>query len=185
MDVIEEWHGILTDLVDRSKSPRLSKRRISLKIRPGRWWPLWLPYIWLIPLQNTFTIGRLIVIGRGLDALPVGGKRYIIAHELGHIAWRHGAKATAGLAIIAVSLVINVPLVSLAMFVFGVCMVMLTRHYAEYQADRFAVRLIGPDAVLEGMREIDEHLKRRPSALRKNRMAALQKMTIHKRMEID
>lgn len=176
----EIWRTILNDLIARSKSPRLMNRDIVLTERKGQFWPWWFPYAWIVPVQNTFTIGRVIVLGHGLDGLDNNGKRYIIAHELGHIAWRHGAKAAAGLGIVALSLVIRVPLVALGLFVFGVCMLTLTKHYAEYQADRFAARLIGPGAVLHGMKAIDQYLDRKPGIIRKKRMAALQKMRDNK-----
>lgn len=122
-------------------------------------------------MQDTFTVGRFIAIGQGLEGLPEPGARYLVAHELGHIAWRHGAKTAAGLFLIGLGMMLEpVPDMALGVGAFGVTMLIVVRHYAEFQADAFAAGLLGWPGVLEGMQDVDRYLQRPVSPMRKVRI---------------
>lgn len=135
------------------------------------------------------TAWRNVVVSR--DLLEQPPNRYLLAHELGHLAHRHHARYLAttawvvGLGILLAALGPAWPVAAratgLILFLCGVGrMIGLCSLRSEYEADRFAAQLIGMPATVEGVaqhaRKVDGVLQRsaqlRIEALAKRRPKA-------------
>jgi hypothetical protein len=166
-----QWQEILDKLTERSRSPRLTRRHIYIVMRKRRFSPWWMPYLWLVQAAGAYTVGRAIFIGCVLDKLPATVKTYLVAHELGHIEKRHGLNTFMSAMLIPGSTLLGrAPTLALGVLFFGFTWLVLTRRIAEYQADDFAMQLIGPKGVLDGLQNMDKLLGRKPGPLRRRRI---------------
>ena len=100
--------------------------------------------------------GRVLVHPKALK-LPEDVRRYVIAHELGHIKHKHGKAAFLAFCVVMLLFAVNPPLCGLIELLYLTAFLMpygLGDH-AEFQADATAADVMGsPYAVIRAQREV-------------------------------
>ena len=183
------WRAAFGSLIELAHQPAWRTTPPRFVVKQGRLSPWWSPVLWLARRPSAWSAWRNVVVSS--DLLDQPPNRYLLAHELGHLAHRHHARYLAttvwvvGLGILLATLGPTWPVAAratgLILFLCGVGhMIGLCSLRSEYEADRFAAQLIGTSATVEGVaqhaRKVDGVLQRsaqlRIEALAKRRPKA-------------
>ena len=174
------WQSAHDELVAQAGVPAWRHRPPRLVIKQGRFSPWWSPILWLAHRPSAWSAWRSVIVSAELLRSPPN--RYLLAHELGHLACRHHARylittgwvVTLGLLLATVGPSAPAParVAGLCLFLLGVGqMIRLCSLRSEYEADAFCAKLIGASATLTGIqqhaRRVNERLQ--PSARRRLR----------------
>ena len=183
------WRAAFESLIEAAKQPAWRTTPPRFVVKQGRFSPWWSPVLWLARRPSAWSAWRNVVVSS--DLLDQPPNRYLLAHELGHLAHRHHARYLAttvwvvGLGILLATLgpawPVEARATGLVLFLCGVGhMIGLCSLRSEYEADLFAAQLIGKPATVEGIahhaRKVDGALQRsaqlRIEALTKRRQKA-------------
>lgn len=135
---------------------------------------------------GAIAIGPAIVADARLASAPIDVRQAVLAHELGHIRLGHTAAMSAAFvaaALYAASSILNPPtpvwvLVNCALLcALGAFALWATRPAREFEADRYAARIVGREAVARALRWSIGSEPPSPLALR--RLAVLEAPALH------
>lgn len=154
------WHAAFDSLIEAAQQPAWRTTPPRFVVKQGRFSPWWSPVLWLARRPSAWSAWRNVVVSS--DLLDQTPNRYLLAHELGHLAHRHHARYMAttvwvvGLGILLATLGPTWPVVAraagLILFLCGVGhMIGLCSLRSEHEADRFAATLIGERATIAGI----------------------------------
>lgn len=177
------WRAAFESLIKAAQQPVWCTAPPRLVVKHGRFSPWWSPVLWLARRPSTWSAWRTVVISS--DLLDQPPNRYLLAHELGHLAHRHHARYMAttvwvvGLGILLATFGPTLPVLArvagLVLFLCGVGrMIGLCSLRSEYEADGFAARLIGTPATVEG---IAQHARKVKGALQRSTQLRIEVLT--------
>jgi Zn-dependent protease with chaperone function len=178
------WQAAYHELVARADIPAWRHRPPRLVIKQGRFSPWWSPILWLAHRPSAWSAWRSVIISAELLQGPPN--RYLLAHELGHLACRHHARylITTGwvvglgilLATIGPSAPVPARVAGLCLFLIGVGqMIRLCSLRSEYEADTFCAKIIGQSATAIGIQEHARYVNGKLQPSTRRRMVRLQR----------
>jgi Zn-dependent protease with chaperone function len=178
--MLVEWQRDLEWL-----AAELRLRTPSLVLKRSRFSPIWCPAAWGVKPGAWAGFNKIVVAEAALE-FPPEIRRYLLAHELGHVAKAHAQGQTIALAVVllcaAPSLVAHhahLPAVFklvCALIFFGAALYfsrLAFTYAAEYEADEIAMRLIGRRQVVYGILEMARLSGEGLTAKRRNRLRRL------------
>ena len=161
--LFEEWQQELQRLVMLSGRRGLAGMSPRLLLKSGPFSPWFLPMLWLIRSPGAWSYWNLIAVSEELLDAPPEFRRYLLGHELGHIARGHNLWPMLGafLTVCAYPAAATLPAFGPTWFAIGASFVLLVTGAGlvfaslsmipEYQADEFCASLIGRRAVADGI----------------------------------
>jgi Zn-dependent protease with chaperone function len=166
--VIELWQADLDELACRSHHWAVRRWPPKLVVKRGRFSPWWCPALWFALRPSAWTVLHCIVVSDALLTCPQPARLYLLAHELGHVEAMHPAQfalavlfSAGGLVLLSLAvrglLAIDLIYVAAVLFLTGCVLsarlIWLMQTLAvEFEADAIAVRLIGCQPVMDGIR---------------------------------
>lgn len=165
----------------------LKIRKPSLVVKRGRFAPVWLPSAWGSK-PAAWAWFNTIVVADGALRHPAEVRRYLLAHELGHVAKGHSQRQAIALSLVLLCSVPGVfgilPATHLPLLVkilwagvfFGAALYfswLTLTCLPEYEADAVAARLIGQGQVIYGILEMARLSGEGLTSKRRNRLRKL------------
>lgn len=173
--MLNTWQRELNQMVKLYGSKWVKWLSPKIKVKQGYFSPFYLPGLWFTKRKTAWTMVNLVIVSSELINTSELERRYLLAHELGHIQHMHYFKALALIIslfiMVIISSLLHKPILS-HLALFGVTgLLLLLFEKAEYQADAFAAQILGRKKVIKAMLKIAER-----NGMTKQRIKRLKKL---------